>query len=308
VRFHLGKIDWKQLSGDKDLKVRLGCAVLIVLTAAFLFDMAFSIKGFKSYKETPAKVVQPAPVKKEPAKVPQKTPAKQHVKFIQKFFGRKAKVSIILDDAGGSAINYDRIFSIKYRLTLSIIPNLPKSYIIAKEASARGMEVMLHLPMEANDPAFTYRDGGMVICADDDDKIKKIVKDDFENIKIAKGFNNHMGSKATANERVMRAVFAAMDRTKFFVNSRTNTSPVASSLARQLGIRTADNTEFLDGSTSKTEIESRLSELVARARRYGMAIGIGHATRPMTIEVLKEMMPYYAKNGVTFIYASEAVR
>jgi polysaccharide deacetylase 2 family uncharacterized protein YibQ len=312
VKFRLSNIDWRKLNDDKAFKAKIGLAAVLIIFLAFFVDVLFSIENFKSFRETPAKQ-EKAPEKKEPKTKKIVEKKEQHIIQIHKKHevsqdNRRARVAIILDDAGGRSVNYGMLFSIKQKLTLSVLPHLPTSYSVANDAKRAGMEIMLHLPMEADNPVFKWSGPGMILCSDDDDKIRRTVQEDVESVKLAKGFNNHMGSKATANARVMRAVFSAVSGNMYFINSKTTSSPISSGIARSLGVRTEDNSEFLDGIPSSIEITSRFRELIAKARRNGYAVGIGHATRHETIAVLKELMPYYESNGITFVYASEIVK
>ena len=59
------------------------------------------------------------------------------------------RLAIILDDVGSDSGAVDGIFALHYALTLSVLPNHPRSAEIAREAHQRGYQVMLHLPMES---------------------------------------------------------------------------------------------------------------------------------------------------------------
>ena len=54
----------------------------------------------------------------------------------------------------------------------------------------------------------------------DDEEIRRRVRRALRNVPHARGVNNHMGSKATANERVMRLVLSELkDRNLLFLDS-----------------------------------------------------------------------------------------
>lgn len=298
MRFRLDKVDWKALSENRRLKFDVGLAVVLILFFAFFIDIIYSICRFKYYKEERPreKAAISQPVKKQPAVI--RTTRKA-----------AAVVAIILDDAGGSIPDYAGIRSIKEPLTVSILPHLPGSLSIARQLKDAGIEIMLHMPMEADNGSYTKRDGGMIITSASDDEIKKEVLDDFSSVKWAVGFNNHMGSKATKDERVMRDVFESVKhKGVFFIDSRTSGSSIAMRIAKSIGMRSAENNVFLDGGTSEADIEGRFRQLISMARWRGSAIGIGHATRRSMISVLKRLMPEYAKDGIKFVYASELAK
>ncbi len=220
-----------------------------------------------------------------------------------------ARVAIILDDAGGKAPDYGSIYSIKEKLTIAVIPDMGTSADVAKESMGKGLEVILHLPMESVNSSYTRKNTGMVTVSESDDDIKKTVQDDLASVKCAVGMNNHMGSRATADERVMKDIFESIKGKKlYFIDSRTTERSVALKEAKSFGIPSSENNMFLDGVAGGTYVEQKFRALIAMARHNGSAIGIGHATRPATITVLKKLMPEYSKRGIKFVFASELVK
>ena len=313
MQFRLNKIDWQKLSEDRNLKINIGLAIILIVIFAFFIDIVFSIYRYRYQVETGPKKEQV--IKKETRPLVIKKPEAAVKKAVKST--RAVMVAIILDDAGGKAPDYASIYAIKQRMTLSVIPNLPTSARVASEAKQKGIEIMLHLPMEAENGEFTRQGSDMVTCMEDDATIKSSVHNSFMNIKYAAGFNNHMGSKATKDERVMRSVFDSLKglpkqsvwgKSYYFVDSHTSNRSIAISTARKMGIPSAENNVFLDGGTSSSYIEGKLRELIAIAKRNGSAIGIGHATRRETIEVLQRMLPKYADEGIKFVHVSELVK
>ena len=295
--FRLNKIDWKGLSENKQLKLNIGLAVVLIIFFAFFVDMIFSVSKFRHYAERPVKkekIVRKAKPVKEKRAAPKRT---------------GARVAVILDDAGGNITDHNGLYSIKEPLTVSVLPCLPTSGKTAKALADAGFEVILHLPMESLNGNYRRSGGGMVSCSNADYEIRKTVLDDFSSVKWAVGFNNHMGSKATADERVMTDVFNSVKgRDLYFIDSRTSGKSVALKTAREFSIPSAENNIFLDSEAAQPFIESKFRSLIAMARQKGSAIGIGHVTRPATIAALKKLMPEYRKEGIEFVYASELVK
>ena len=121
-------------------------------------------------------------------------------------------------------------------LTLSVLPHVRYGDAIARDARAAGKGVMLHLPMEPRSGA--YPGPGEVKVAMDDAAIAAQVHDDMASVPLAAGVNNHEGSRATADDRVMRAVSAAIaEHHLFFVDSRTGADSVAARTRRRPGSR-----------------------------------------------------------------------
>ena len=313
-------IDWKNLRDNKKLKFNIGLAVILIVFFVIFPDTMFLLyRSSHNLENKPA--VSPSLPKKPAIKqaIPAVRPAeagkqagkneravKEKSRLSRKLTG---KVAIVLDDAGGKAPDYDSIRSIKEPLTISVIPNMPDSENVAKAMSDAGFEVMLHLPMEARSANFRKTGGGMVSCSESDDEIRKTVLDDLVSVKWAVGVNNHMGSKATADERVMKVVLSVLKgRELFFIDSRTSDRSIAYKLAKSFQIPSAENNIFLDSQTDRTYIEANFRRLISMAGKNGSSIGIGHATRPMTVSVLKRLMPEYENDGIDFVFASELVK
>jgi len=224
-------------------------------------------------------------------------------------FRRMVRVAIILDDAGGNFVDYNDIFSIDAPLTISVLPNMPGSLRIVDRARASGKEAILHLPMEPINGVYVRHDGSMVLTSMNDDSIKGVVTRDLATVPGVVGVNNHMGSKATEDPRVMDDVLSVIkEKGLFFVDSRTAHDSVAYDRAKAEGVRAAKNVIFLDVFQSEEAVEKKIGELVEMARQNGGAIGIGHATRINTVTALMRMIPEYKKQGVEFVFASALVK
>jgi polysaccharide deacetylase 2 family uncharacterized protein YibQ len=124
----------------------------------------------------------------------------------------------------------------------------------------------------------------------------------------AEGVNNHMGSRATADESLMGEVMAFL-RSKglYFLDSRTTTASVAFQAARRAGIPAAQKSMFLDDDDVQESIERYFALLVERARRDGEGVGIGHL-RPNTLAVLSREIPRWRERGVRFVPLRELVK
>ena len=74
-------------------------------------------------------------------------------------------------------------------------------------------------------------------------RIAEVLKD----IPEAVGMNNHQGSSATADGKVMSVVASVLKRNnKYFVDSRTTGKTVAEKIMREIGVPTARRHVFLD--------------------------------------------------------------
>ncbi len=216
------------------------------------------------------------------------------------------KLAIILDDVGSDPVAVDAIFTLPYPLTLSILPNHPDSTSVAEEAHRRGYEVMLHLPMEsqANEtPEVRQLHPGMSTS-----EISRTLSEMLTNVPHADGVNNHQGSLATSNVRLMEELMPLLrDRNLFFIDSRTIASTVAYDTAQRDGVRAGfRNVPFLDDVREESAIRHQLELAIHGAKEKGEAIVIGHP-HPETLRVLREVLPLLRARGVELVQVSALV-
>ncbi len=215
-------------------------------------------------------------------------------------------VAIIIDDCGQWPVTERGFLALPIPLTLSILPHVPYTAQIANDAVAAGKGIMLHLPMEplGRDTAGP----GEITAAMNDAQITSTTQDDIAQVPAARGLNNHEGSKASADSRVMKDVIAVVkDHGLFFIDSRTNAQSVAAQTARDAGVAEASRDVFLDNRADEAHTEQMLEQTVEFAKRVGSAIAIGHP-RPTTLAALAAFYPKMQAEGVRFVLASELAR
>jgi polysaccharide deacetylase 2 family uncharacterized protein YibQ len=224
-------------------------------------------------------------------------------------------VAIIVDDVGYNAAVIREFTALPYALTFSVLPGVERSRELARACSAAGFEVMLHLPME---PLNSRLDPGpgCITVEMTDDQIAALVEDDLAAVPAAVGVNNHMGSRATADPRVMRAVLSVLRRQGLlFVDSRTTGSSVAGQVAAELGVPHAARSVFLDTNlrpepgTAEEFLElaqERVGELGRLAQRRGCAIGICHY-REQTAQMLARLLPSLREAGIEIVSVSQLI-
>ena len=124
----------------------------------------------------------------------------------------------------------------------------------------------------------------------------------------AVGVNNHMGSVATADPRVMRAVVGVLSRRGlFFLDSRTTDATVAEKTAEEAAVPAVSRRVFLDDVATEDAVRRQLEELVRRAKQEGEAVAIGHPY-PATLAVLEKELPGLAGRGVRLVRVRELVK
>lgn len=218
----------------------------------------------------------------------------------------KARIAIVIDDWGYNLNNLYIIDEIKYPMSVSVLPNLNYSREVAEGLHKKGLEIILHLPME---PREKYRlEKNTIMVSLDKAAIKNIISRDLADIVYAQGVSNHMGSLATGDLRTMEIVFKELKaRGLYFLDSLVSGQSVCSVLAGKLGLDFARRDVFLDNTEDPAYIRGQLVKLKLRAKNRGWAIGIGH-DRKVTLQTLKELMPQMEKEGYRFVFVSELAR
>ncbi len=216
----------------------------------------------------------------------------------------RGSIILILDDIGFEGQPIDQAMAIDPDINFSILPNGTRASEFARRIHARGFELLCHLPME---PVGTESPGrNAILTSMSDEQIAATVRANLEAVPHARGVNNHMGSRATADRRVMTDVLAALPRTMYFIDSRTVGGSVAASVARSMKIPTAVRDVFLDDVPTEAAVRRQLAALAQIAEKEGVAIGIGHP-RPATLKVLAADVPRLRERGFRLVRGSQAV-
>jgi polysaccharide deacetylase 2 family uncharacterized protein YibQ len=214
------------------------------------------------------------------------------------------RLALIVDDCG-QWIDTERGFlTLGVPLTLSVLPDVHYTSTIAREAADAGKGVMLHLPMETLsglDPG-----PGKITTEMSDAQIDAQVEEDLSQVPLARGVNNHEGSKGSADPRVMRDVIGVLAKhgDLFFVDSRTSPASVGEQTAESAGVPTAARDVFLDNQASVAYTESQLRAAADIAKRTGSAIAIGHP-RPTTLAAVRALIPELQASGIQFVLAQD---
>ena len=214
------------------------------------------------------------------------------------------ELNIIIDDFGyrNDEVS-DGFLSLGANLTFAVIPGHKYSRSFAKKAFERGYEVIVHMPMESH-----VSSSGEEVFVLNTDMTSSEIESRMENVIThlpqAVGMNNHQGSKATENKRVMNVVGSVLKKyEKYFIDSRTTPESIAESMMMSLGVHTANRDVFLDNEADQYLINKQLDQLISTAQHKGSAIGVGHA-RPMTLQVLQKRIPELKKAGFQFKFVS----
>lgn len=219
--------------------------------------------------------------------------------------GAKAKLAFIIDDLGYEWPEFDRMMTIPRPMTFAVIPHLPFSTKQAQRVWARGYDLILHQPMEAlaknNNPG-----QGAIYTNMTEDEIVKTLSNNLASLPQGLiGANNHMGSKATSDPRVMEIVLRFFrDRGMFFIDSHTSPDTVVAEVARDVGETFGENRIFLDNVDELEPIKEQIRKAAKIALRDGYAITIGHV-RKYTAKAILEMIDEIERMGIEIVPARD---
>ena len=218
----------------------------------------------------------------------------------------RGDIVLILDDVGFDHQPLSEAMTIDPNVNFAILPNGQRSTEFAATLHGRGFELLCHLPMEPEGFPRISPGAGAVLTTMSDSEIARTTRMNVNAIPFALGVNNHMGSRATADKRVMTDVLGALPKGMYFIDSKTTGSSVAGSIAHAMQVKTASRNVFLDDAREDAAIRHQLDELSKAAAAHGVAVGIGHMY-PSTVKVLTEEAPALRANGFRFLRASSVV-
>ena len=220
---------------------------------------------------------------------------------------RRGNLVVILDDVGFDHQPLASAMAIDPNVNFAILPNSENALASARTLHGRGFELLCHLPMEPIGYPKQQPGANAILTSMTDEQIADTTRANVDAIPNIRGVNNHMGSAATSDRRVMTTVLNALPKGLYFIDSKTAGSSIAGKLAHEMDIRTASRNVFLDDVQSEGAVRRQLAHLADAASTHGVAIAIGHMY-PVTMKVLGEEAPRLRAEGFRFIRASEAVR
>ncbi len=215
------------------------------------------------------------------------------------------KVAIIIDDIGYRATD-SGVLTLPSNITLSVLPHTPYGKSLAEKAHASNVEVILHIPMEAENGKF-LGPGGLTKDMSKN-AINKHLTAAFDEIPFAIGINNHMGSLLTQLERPMTWVMEFLKKKDvIFIDSVTSSQSKAESIAKEYGVPALHRHVFLDNHLEYQYIKQQFLSLIRLAKSNHSAIAIAHP-HPETISSLKQLIPLLDEHNISLVSASHLLK
>ena len=212
------------------------------------------------------------------------------------------KIAIIIDDIGYRYTDKD-VLTIPGNITYSILPHTPYGKKLAIQANAKNHDVLLHIPMEAENGK---RLGpGALTTTMDEENIHESLSASFAEIPFAIGINNHMGSRLTKLYQPMSWTMNFLKkRHLLFLDSKTCAESQAHQAAVDAGVPVHQRHIFLDNQLDDTYIENQFYQLINASKKNKLAIAIAHP-HPETVKNLTRLIPLLAKHNIKLVPLSE---
>lgn len=220
------------------------------------------------------------------------------------------RLAIIIDDVGNDMKGTAEILAMPVKLTVAVMPFLPTTKKDAIAAHEKGMDVIVHMPMEPKKGRPEWLGPGAITSNLTDEEVRERVEKAIDDVPHAIGMNNHMGSKITSDKRIMSIVLdVCKERGLFFVDSRTNFRSVVGELAVSKNMPPVGNDIFLDDQNSKQLIRKQLDLAAQRAIDKNICVVIGHVGHSgmNTSAVIRESVSRL-QNQVQFVGIGDLVR
>ncbi|MGN7412087.1 divergent polysaccharide deacetylase family protein [Paenibacillus sp. SAF-068] len=220
------------------------------------------------------------------------------------------RLGIIIDDVGNDMKGTSEILAMPVKLTVAVMPFLQTTKKDAIAAHEKGMDVIVHMPMEPKKGRPEWLGPGAITSNLTDEEVRSRVEKAIDDVPYAIGMNNHMGSKITSDKRIMSIVLdVCKERGLFFVDSRTNFRSVVGELAISKNMPPVGNDIFLDDQNSKQHIRKQMDLAAQRSIDKNICVVIGHVghTGLNTSAVIRESVSRL-QGQVEFVGIGDLVR
>jgi uncharacterized protein len=249
----------------------------------------------------------PVPIAAPALRAPGDAPAWQRNAVAAIDAGGRPMIAVVIDDLGLDRRNTERVIRLPGPLTLSFMTYASDVAEQAREGRRHGHELLVHVPMQ---PDADGLDAGFNVLRTDLPPAELARRIDWALSRFDGyvGINNHMGSRFTASDAGMAALFAELHRRGLlFFDSRTTVATLGDAMAARFDVPFARRNVFLDNETASAAVDVALAKVEVDARRNGFAIAIGHP-HDGTVAALAAWLPTLRERGFMLVPISQIVR
>lgn len=219
----------------------------------------------------------------------------------------KGHLAIVIDDAGRELHVFEKLTSLRYRLTFAVLPGAhyaAGAQLRLQDDRRRYREVILHLPMEPLEPARMHDAAEttetFLLRTDSPEQLRRKLEGALTRVPTAVGINNHMGSALTADASAMQALMPVLaDRNLFWLDSRTTADTQGETAAREAGVPVLGRHVFLDNEVSEEAI-SRELQRAAELSLEQPVVAIGHPSVELHAVLERELDDMFERKIVVY--------
>ena len=219
----------------------------------------------------------------------------------------RPRIAIIIDDLGYARDAGERAIGLPGPVAYAVLPGTPIAKQLAEKAHADGKEVLLHLPLQAEQHKEPAEPGSLLLDMSRA-RFASVFAASVDAVPHIVGINSHRGSLLTRHPGHMGWLMDEIRRRDdlFFVDSYTTARSVALRIAHENGVPAVRRDVFLDPDQSPETVQREFSRLKKIASRQGFAVGIGHPY-PATLEYLEKAIPTLRQDGYELISISRII-
>jgi len=219
---------------------------------------------------------------------------------------RQKQIFLVIDDAGLALEETKQFLDIPVPMTIAVLPHLKQTKEVCVVISRyKDKEIILHQPMEAYDRNANTGPGTIQNTAHPSE-VAGILDRNLASVRGAVGMNNHMGSRVTENEVLIAEILGyCRANDLFFFDSKTAYNSVVKRVAGHEHSHYEGRDVFLDIQHDRASVRKAWESTVAKARRQGYAIAIGHIWSKETAAAIRDSYQTLQNQGYTFHKLSE---
>jgi polysaccharide deacetylase 2 family uncharacterized protein YibQ len=217
---------------------------------------------------------------------------------------KPSQVAIIIDDIGYRKSDVQALY-LPGNISYAILPHTPYGLSLALQAKAKSNDVILHIPMEAQNGK--KLGPGALTSKMDETSIRQQLSQAFAEVPFALGINNHMGSKLTELYNPMAWTMQFLkERELIFIDSMTSSASQAEKVAKSFGVPSLHRHIFLDNQLEHSYISGQFNKLILATKKNQTVVAIAHP-HPETIRSLRKLLPLLAENNIELVPISALV-
>ena len=214
--------------------------------------------------------------------------------------------SIIIDDVGNNFEHGQDIINLPAALTISILPETTYAVNLARLATKKNKEVMLHLPMQS--VGHHKQSPGALDLHMTKSEFKKQLLASLNSVPYIRGVNNHMGSLLTRHPGHMNWLMSVLSKRGdlYFIDSRTTNKSIATKIAVEYEIPNLSRDFFLDPNDKDGTLREQFDQFIKKVNTRGYALAIAHPY-PSTIKFLRNHLKELNEQGITLLPVSKLI-